>query len=223
MATTRRFLQWGLLACLGSTLCCASDRSEVVTVPACPAGPSSPPAADACDPAELASYTEKLTDWIAEENDQALVRVEFDQASRVRAVCVDVETGSAVGKARREIAEKLVEMRAIPPGPQCAAGRRIELNRYSAKLAEAKLALGRCGVVSGRRMKALQPCSDYDSDWILYDRIGVTRPYLFVKSEGARALASETLVHCERTARSYEAQSACIEAAGFELLTPPPR
>jgi hypothetical protein len=138
-------------------------------------------------------------------------------------VCVDEETGTAIGKARREIGERIVERRTIPPGPPCAAGRRIDLNRYTAKLAEAKRAQGKCSMVVGKRMKAPRHCDEYDPDWILYDRIGSTRPYLFVQSEGAQAPAGETLVRCERTTHGFEEQSACIEADGFELLTPPPR
>jgi hypothetical protein len=220
---TRRFLQWGLLPLLGAMLACASDRDRQASVPACPGVAASPPAEEACDPAELAAYTSELSDWIAEENDQALVRIEFDDASRVRSVCVDEKTGSAVGKARREIAAKLLERGSLPTGPQCVAGRRIELNRYEAKLAEVKRAQGRCSVVLGQRMKALRHCDEFAPDWILYDRVGVTRPYLYVQTDPARASAGETLVRCERAARGFEEQSACIEADGFELLTPPPR
>lgn len=219
----RRFLQWGLFASLGATLFCASDRRREVSVPACPAVASRPLAADACEPAELGAYTRQLSDRIAEGNDQALVRVEFDETSRVHSVCVDEETGSAVGKARREIGEKLVEMHTIPPGPRCVAGRRIDLHRYEAKLAEAKRAQSRCSVVLGKRMRALGHCDEFASDWILYDRVGVTRPYLYVKSEAAGATAGETLSRCERTTFGFEEQSSCIEADGFELLTPPPR
>jgi hypothetical protein len=74
-------------------------------------------------------------------------------------------------------------------------------------------------------MKALASCPKFESDWILYDRVGVMRPYLYVKSESApsTASASETLSRCGRTAWGFDEQSECIQAAGFELLTPPER
>jgi hypothetical protein len=195
----------------------------------CSAVESLAPAVDAgtCDERELAEYTDALADRIVARNSRALVRVEYDDQSHVRAMCVDDRTGRDVWNARRHAAEELVAMGTIPDGPRCLAGRRVDLNRYAAKLAEVRAAELACGSVMGsRRMKALGSCQKYPSDWIVYDRIGSTRPYLFLKSEGApvsTASAADTLRRCSRTAWGFEEQSACIQADGFELLTPPRR
>jgi hypothetical protein len=204
---------------------CASGPRDVVTVPTCPGPESRQPVADAavCDERELAEYTADLTDRIMEPDSRALVRVEFDRTARVRSVCVDEHTGDRAWNTGREIAEKLVEMHTIPPGPQCVAGKRIDLNLYEAKLAETKNAEAKCGLVVGKRMKALRPCKQFDSDWILYDRIGSTRPYLYVRLENVPASADQTLRQCERATHGFEDQSECIQADGFELVTPPPR
>ena len=117
-------------------------------------------------------------------------------------------------------------MKTIPSGPSCVAGKRIDLNRYEATVAEARYARNWCGVVATDRMKALAPCSQFASDWILYDRVGVTRPYVFFASEDALAngvRADQTVARCERAGKGFEAQSACIQADGFDLLTPPER
>jgi hypothetical protein len=220
---TRRFLQSSLVAA-ALALHAASARSD--TVPPCSAIEARPPAASAvCDDRELAVYTESLSDRIVAHNSRALVRITYDDRSRVQSVCVDDHTGRDVWNARRHVAEQLLAMGTIPDGPPCVAGKRVDLNRYEAKLAETKSAIVACSVRMARRMKALPSCQKYRSDWILYDRVGSTRPYLYVRSEEAPAAtrADETMRRCARTAWGFEAQSACIQADGFELLVPPQR
>lgn len=223
--STGRFLQSALLAAL--SLAPQSAIANSLALPPCSALESRQLAASAaCDERELAIYTEALSDRIVPPSSRALVRIEYDDRARVRSMCVDDHTGRDVWSARRDVAEQLVAMGAIPDGPRCAAGKRIDLNRYEAKLAETRSAQGWCGTVISGRMKALQPCKKYSSDWIVYDRVGRGRPYLYVQAEGApiaAAPASETLSRCARKARGFEKQSACIQAAGFELLTPPQR
>jgi len=225
---SKRFVQSALPAvlCLAPLWACVS-RNDSVSVRPCPSPDESPPPVDAstCDERELADYTALLSDRIVERNDRSLVRVGFDDDARVSSVCVDEHVGRDAWNARRSVAQNLVEMKTIPRGPACVARKRIDLNRYEAKLAEAKDAQGWCGVVTGSRMKAIGSCAKYESDWILYDRVGVMRPYLYVKSEVAAptVTASETLSRCGRTEWGFEQQSACIQADGFELLTPPDR
>jgi hypothetical protein len=218
---SRRFLQLGISIALGA---CASPNEA--RIPECREG--SQPLADArtCDERELAEYTARLSEQILEPTARALVRVEFDDTSRVRSICVDEHTGHDTWNAQRDVAQKLVAMHTIPSGPACVAGRRIDLNRYEATLAEVRYAQYWCGLVVEDRMKALRPCAKFESDWILYDRVGVTRPYVFLAPEEvvARGVrAGETLTRCGRTSKTFEDRSACIQADGFELLTPPER
>jgi hypothetical protein len=220
-----RFLQSTWLGALWLALLAACVTDDAVSVRSCPPLEASPPPADPalCEGRELADYTAELSDQIVVRNTRSLIRVGFDEAARVRSVCVDERVGRHAWNARRDVAEQLVEMGEIPPGPACVAGKRIDLNRYEAKLAEAKEAQGWCSTVVGGRMKAIGSCAKYDSDWILYDRVGVMRPYLYVKSEVALPTqsASETLSRCVRTEWGFKRQSDCIQADGFELLKPP--
>jgi hypothetical protein len=220
----RRFVQTGAFAVACFAALGASEGREVLTVPACTAESTLPLVEpQTCDERELAAYMDTLSEQFVSGSEDALVRVGFDEAARVSVVCVDEHTGRDAWRARRRIAEKLVEWKRIPAGPSCVAGRRIDFNRYEAKLAEAKRAQNWCGLVQGGRMKALGKCEKFASDWILYNRIGVTRPYLYVKPENGTAVAAETLSRCARTTRGFEAQSQCIEADGFELIEPPKR
>jgi hypothetical protein len=217
---SRRFLQWGFAA--GLTLACAAPRQDTVSVPPCPGPDLRAPAVDPaeCGERELADYTAALTDRMVDPHSRALVRVEFDDKARVRSVCLDERTGHDTWNARRDLLERLTAMRTIPSGPQCVAGRRIDLNLYEAKLAETRDAQNWCRALTIGRMKALHDCEKFDPDWILYDRIGATRPYLYVKSDGVQASATETLIRCSRTTTGFEKQSQCIEADGFQLVTP---
>jgi hypothetical protein len=223
----RRFLQFAFSAALSCVPLGAAGERETVTVPACPPVAQSLPAADAsaCDARALAEYSEVLQERILAGSSRALVRVEFDDRAQVRAVCVDERTGRDAGQARRIVAKNLLELGKAPVGPSCVAGRRIDLNRYEAKLAETKSARSSCSVIGNQRMKALLKCDKYPSDWILYDRVGSTRPYLYVKPEDAptAVTAGATLRRCARTARGFDEQSECIQADGFELLAPPRR
>jgi hypothetical protein len=224
---TRRFLQSAFAAALWLMPLGACVTNDDASVRPCPPLEESPPVVDpaACDERELAEYTAELSDQIVDRNTRSLVRVGFDEAARATSVCVDERVGSHAWNARRDVADRLLELGSIPPGPACVAGKRIDLNRYEAKLAEAKEAQSSCGMVVGGRMKAIGSCPKFESDWILYDRVGVMRPYLYVKSEVAEPTvsASKTLSRCLRTEWGFEQQSDCIQADGFELLKPPER
>jgi hypothetical protein len=204
----------------------ACTTVDVEKVPLCaPVGSlQPPPAAGACDESAIAGYTLALSELIVKPASQALVRVEFDGQARVRSLCVDEGVGNHAFHARREIAPKLDAILARAPGPRCLAHKRLDLNRYESKLAEIEEAKRWCGVVLGDRMTALQSCSKFRSDWILYERVGATQPYLFLRSEAeqpSNVPAGDTIGVCQRTAWGFEAQSDCILAAGYELLTSP--
>jgi hypothetical protein len=223
----RRFLQFALAGALTAASLGALAETEIVTVPACAPVEQGLPAVDltSCDAKELAAYRERLEDRLLPGSSRALVRIEFGEGAQVRAICVDEQTGRDTSQARRNVARNWLERQKPPPGPSCLAGRRLDLNRYEAKLAETKSARSSCSVVGNQRMKALAKCEKYPSDWILYDRVGSTRPYLYVKSEGAHesVTANATVQRCARTAHGFDDQSECIQSDGFELLTPPER
>jgi hypothetical protein len=165
----------------------------------------------------------------------------------VRAVCVVEGPGYGPTSARRALAEHLDAIRSVPPGPACAAGRRLDLNRYEAKLAEVRAQEARCGeqtritrethgetVIRGRRTggaygaydREYENCMEYQADWIALDAPGTTRPAIFVKPEipdPPGPPASETASRCFRESRVFEKRAACIESEGWERLEPPPR
>jgi hypothetical protein len=202
----------------------ASAEREVWKVPACTAESSLPPLDPSqCNARELDAYTETLAKDVLGGRRDDLVRIGFDERSRVVAVCVDETTGRDAGRARKAIAANLLELQEVPVGPSCVAGRRIDFNRYEAKLAETKRARNWCRIASAGRMTAPLSCEQFAADWILYDRIGVTRPYLYVKADGPGTAAADTLSRCARAAHGFEEQARCIEADGFELIPPPPR
>lgn len=209
---------------VGGMLACASV--DVEPVPLCAPVASLQPllAEGACEESALAEYASALSEQVVRPTSQALVRVEFDEAARVRSVCVDAGVGIHAWHARRDLAPKLDAIRGMPPGPACLSHRRFDFNRYQSKLAEIEEARRWCSVVAGYRMTALQPCPKFASDWILYDRMGSTRPYLYLKRDGSEPAdvpASDTLRRCERTEWGFEAQSECVLAAGFQLLISP--
>ncbi|TMA33363.1 MAG: hypothetical protein E6J87_10300 [Deltaproteobacteria bacterium] len=205
----------------------ACTTVDVEKVPLCaPVGSLQPlPADGACDEGELAGYASAISELVVKPMSQALVRIEFDGGSRVRSLCVDQGVRNHAFHARRDIAPKLDAILARAPGPRCLAHKRIDLNRYQAKRAEIDEAERWCGVVVGERMTALQSCWKFSSDWILYDRVGTTLPYLYVKKDGAAEASDvqpgDTIGRCERTKWGFEAQSECILDAGYELLMSP--
>ncbi|HKA16565.1 MAG TPA: hypothetical protein VKH41_16200 [Myxococcota bacterium] len=211
-----------LLAVAGAALAaCATVDIEKVPLCAPEASLQPLPAPGACDEGALAGYASALSEMLVKPMSQALVRVEFDGGTRVRSVCVDQGVGNHAWHARSEIAPKLDAIRDRAPGPQCLARRRLDLNRYRAKLAEIEEARRWCGVYVGGRMTALQECPKFRSDWILYDRPGAGSQYLYLRRDDAAtadASAGHTVGRCERTAWGFEAQNECLQAAGYELL-----
>jgi hypothetical protein len=230
-----------LVLALGSLTACASTGSG--SVPLCAGLDSLPPlaAAGSCDDLELAEFSAALSEQIATPDRRALVRVAFDDAARVRSVCVERGVGTAAWGVRRHIAGRLDALQAHPPGPECLADRRLDLNRYDAKLAEIEDARNRCeqqvritretqpgtlrAPIAGEQ-REFERCMESRADWIVLDAPGSTRPRIFVKPEipdPAGPSVTETASRCARTTHRFEAEAACIQADGFEMLSPPPR
>jgi hypothetical protein len=209
---------------------CASVEPDVSHVPVC--GPLETlvplPAGDACDEVELASYRVALVATGLEQDHRAHVRVSFDTASHVSAVCVESEVGGQVWQGRRAVAERLDAIESLSPGPECLAGKRLDFNRYNAKFAEIEQARVLCERQVGRRTSALRECLQFQSDWIMIDAPGSTRPAIFVKPEVPNPPGPpvvDTVNRCFRTQRElrFAEMAPCIESDGFELLMPPPR
>jgi hypothetical protein len=232
---------------VGALVGCASVEGDPSRVPVCGSLETLAPRPESCTPGELDEYAQALSRQLPEPAASALVRVELDGASRVRSVCVEQGPGYGPTSARRAIANQLDAILALPPGPACAAERRLDLNRYEAKWAEVHAREARCQeqtrvtretqgpttirntTVRGRYgvyEREYERCLEYDADWIVLDAPGSTRPWIYVKPEisnPAGPSAYDTMSRCERKARRFEKRAACIESEGWERLEPPPR
>jgi hypothetical protein len=224
----RAALAFGCGAALA--LGCASTEPDVSGVPVCSALATLAPLPDlaACDVDEVVRYRDAIAATGVEQRHRALVRVAFDESARPGAVCVESEVGSEVFTGARRVAERLDALRSLPPGPACLAGKRLDFNRYEAKLAEIEQARVLCERQVGRRTSALRECLQFQSDWIAVDLPRQNRPAIFVKPEvpdppGPPVV--DTVNRCMRTERGlrFERMAACIEPDGYELLLPPAR
>lgn len=216
---TSRFLQLGTAAAF---LACASV--DVETIPLCGPVASLQPLPDvrSCEARELGEYASALRDKAVERGSRALVRAEFDDAARVRAVCVEAAVARDAWGPRRHLAEQSEGIANLEPGPGCLAGRRLDLNRYEATLAE----IGHAARLCAGQVGQVDQCMARHGDWIVRDRVGWTRPFLYVVPEvpdPPKLSAIETARRCARSTHGFESESECIQADGFEMLSPPPR
>jgi hypothetical protein len=228
---------------------CATGGGDAQRVPLCGPLETLAPRPETCAPEELGEFSNALSDraQIAGHASSGLVRVELDEAARVRAVCVEPGPGYGPSNSRRAIARNLDSIHALAPGPACAAGKRIDLNRYEAALAKVSEREDRCAqqtgitrethgdtTVRGRRAggaygvyeRELERCMEHEADWITLDAPGSTRPWIYVKPEvpdPGGPSASDTTSRCGRKSRVFEKQVACIESEGWERLEPPSR
>jgi hypothetical protein len=229
---------------------CASVDGDANRAPLCGPLETLAPRPDRCEPGELGEFEQALSSELVHPPNSALVRVELDEDARVRAVCVEEGPGYGADSARRAVAEHLDAVRALPPGPACAAGKRLDLNRYEAKWAEVHDRESRCTeqtritretqgptTVRDRTVRGsygvydreFEWCMEHDADWIVLDQPGSTRPLIYVRPEGANPSGSsgydayDTASRCTRKSRVFEKRAACIESEGWERLEPPPR
>jgi len=234
-----------LLACAAPS---AQEKERTESVPLCGALETLPPLPDAASCGdELGEFTALLSQRVARSAGRALVRVELDEQSRVHGLCVAPGPGYGPTSARRALTEQLDAIRALPPGPACAAGKRLDLNRYEAKLDEISQRKARCEeqtrvtretqgptTVRDRTVRGhygvydreFEHCMEYQADWIELDAPGSTLPAIWVKPETPNppsADAYDTASRCKRKSRVFEKRAACIEADGWERLEPRPR
>ena len=228
-----------------STGCAAPGSAPDESVPLCGELDTLPPLADAaCGGRELADYQAVLSERIVPPAGRALVRALLDDQARVRALCVAPGPGYGPGRARRELADEIAALRALPPGPACAAGKRLDLNRYQAMWEKVREREARCSEQTrvtrdtqgpttvrdrtvpgsyGAYDREYESCMDYHADWIALDAPGTTRPAIWAKPEipdPPGPDAYETAHRCTRLSRVFEKRAACIEADGWERLDP---
>jgi hypothetical protein len=204
---------------------CASVDADPEQVPLCGAVASLPPLAEAgsCGEPELGDYAAAVSERLVARMGGALVRVAFDEAGRAESVCVEAANPSDAWRERRHLAAHPDAIAKLPPGPACLAGRRLDVNRYDAAIANlayfASLCRGQAVDFDG--------CLERHGKWIVRDRIGWGRPFVFVAPEvpdPPELDATDTVRHCWRKAnRRFEPQAECIQAAGWEMLAPPAR
>jgi hypothetical protein len=234
----------GILGCASSD----SARAPEVSVLQCGPLESLAPLPESCAAGELDSFSKALSDALPQTAHRVLVRVELDDAARVSAVCVESGPGYASGRVPRAIAERLDAIRAVAPGPACAASKRVDLNRYEAKWEEFHERDQRCteqtrvtretqGPTTTVRDRTVpgaygvydreyERCMDYQADWVALDAPGSNRPALWAKPEIPNPPgpdAYDTATRCKRLSHVFEKRAACIEADGWERLPPPPR
>jgi len=223
----------------------AVEKVEADLAPLCGALDTlAPLPGESCDPDALATYQHDLARALDPRARRSLVRVEHDAAAHVRALCIEAGPGYANQSARRALAEQREALRARPAGPACVADARVDLNRYEAAEAEFHERETRCQEQSritrethgptairgadsrgqyGVYDREFERCMEYQAEWIVLDQPGSTHPAIFVKPEipsppGASVYDAESL--CTRKSQVFEKRAACIEAEGFERLTP---
>jgi hypothetical protein len=123
-----------LAALLG--LACASPQPYAVE--RCPSPKQLPPRPSTQCKAgpETVAYEDRLAALLTSAAGPLALRVALDGRSRVAAICAEgTSRGMENARARRTLAANLGDVWALPPGPACLAGTRIDLDGRRAKLA----------------------------------------------------------------------------------------
>jgi len=187
-----------------------------------------PPDSKICEAPELDALRSDLSRIVEPEAGSLLVRVEFDETSKASKVCADGRS-AADAQARMALAGQLGEIMKHAPGPACLAGRRLDLNRRRSTLAEIERVEESCSEEMRHSTEAMfsvdlttgtnrqyADCIARNADWVLIERSGQT--LLFVKPDGAEAPPARAADTASRCSRDLDAQIACIEQDGFELV-----
>ena len=151
--------------------------------------------------------------------------------SKAQNACAGGPSAATETRARLAIAGHLGEIMNHAPGPACLARKRLDLNRQQSKLAEIKNVERTCSEAARHssemqlsmdlRINAIRQSRELarNADWVLIEQPGQT--LLFVKpdvSDPSDARAADTGIRCSRSANDLDAQIACIEQDGFELV-----
>ncbi len=230
---TVRVLAW--MACSLAWLACVEGSSGGPRAERCaPLAELAPLPSQACrEDSQALAFEQNLSAAIEENAAALLVRVELGDDARVRRICANGASGASEWKARRSLGAQLADLMGTRPGPPCLAGRRLDFNRRAAKIAEADRAEFRCreqfrttrettrGFMSLRFAATdLDECLEHEASWIYVYRRGVLRPLVFGKPEvlvPPSVRARDTASRCSRK-NGVDAEIACIEAEGWELL-----
>ena len=118
-------------------LACVSRQPGVVE--RCPSLRHLPPRpSERCEAdAEVVAYQDRLAALLTSASGPLALRVVLDERSRVASLCAEgTVKGMGNARARRSLADNLGDVWALPPGPSCLAGTRIDVDRRHAKLVQ---------------------------------------------------------------------------------------
>jgi len=124
-------------------LACASKGP---TLPICPVlEMMQPPPGEQClaEP-EVGKFQEKLAAFLEDDKSPLLVRVEFDSQIAIGTICADRTSEQRQRLTRRRLAKQRPMISAMPPGPACLAGSRLDFNRAGQQIAVARRLLRKC-------------------------------------------------------------------------------
>lgn len=189
-----------------------------------------PDAACREDPESIA-FQKRLTEAMEKDLGKLLVRATLDDRSQVGSLCVDGPPVPGGFAKRANLSERFAEFAALPGGPACLGGRRLDLNRREAMRAKIKRRESECdsqtqpiGVAtsaSGTRVdNRRDACMDYHANWIMLYELGRRHPHIFAWPEilePPKQTSAETRIKCNKK-RKHEAIAACVVADGWELL-----
>lgn len=133
-----------LLAALLTVACAASQQRLVERCPSLKRLPPRPTEQCEADP-ESVAYQDRVAALVTSTSGPLALRVVLDENSSVASVCAEgTARGMENARARRTLSANLGDVWALPPGPSCLAGRRIDLDRRHAKLAEIERTEAQC-------------------------------------------------------------------------------
>jgi hypothetical protein len=124
---------------IASLLALACVSPQPGAVERCPSLRQLPPRpSERCEAdAEVIAYQDTLAALLTSASGPLALRVVLDERSRVASVCAEgTVKGMENARARRSLADNLGDVWALPPGPGCLAGTRIDVDRRQAKLVQ---------------------------------------------------------------------------------------
>lgn len=224
-----------MAACCLPLLSCTDGYSDGPSVERCAAlSALAPRATRECRESEEArTFVQAVEPTIREDAGALLVRLELDGSSRVRGVCADGVPTRTEWKARRRVGARIAALMETEPGPACLAGKRLDLNRRAAKLAEIEQVERLCrdevlvtrdstsGYLTRRFLERnASECTARRATWVLVHDADSGASLLFAKPETPsppKLHARDTASRCGRL-EDFEAQVTCVQGEGWEPL-----
>jgi len=132
------------LVALLAVACAATSPRAVERCPSLKRMPPRPSAQCEEDP-EVIAFQDRVAALVTSASGPLALRVVLDDRSRVASVCAEgTARGMENARARRTLSANLGDVWALPPGPSCLAGTRIDLDRRHAKLVEIERTEAQC-------------------------------------------------------------------------------